>query len=129
MKRQQKQKSVCVTAVLALGLCLGAPAATAEVYGWRTEDGGYAFTDDREHVPARYADQAKALGLVVLMEAALPSDCSSVRVTELGWAAATAGGTRRPPSASPPQSLGRGRGRGCVWALAPRQSCRGGRRL
>ena len=46
---------------IVLGLVLGAPAAFAEMYSWRTEDGGYAFTDDRDHVPARYAEQVTVL--------------------------------------------------------------------
>ncbi len=46
---------------IVLGLVLGAPAAFAEMYSWRTEDGGYAFTDDRDHVPARYAGQVTVL--------------------------------------------------------------------
>jgi len=40
-----------------LGLT-AASAAQAEVYAWRTEDGGYAYTDDPDQVPARYANQA-----------------------------------------------------------------------
>ena len=35
------------------------PAAADPVYSWRTEDGGYAFTDDPKGIPARYRDQAK----------------------------------------------------------------------
>ena len=38
---------------------LAAPAAADPVYSWRTEDGGYAFTDDPKGVPARYRDQAQ----------------------------------------------------------------------
>jgi Domain of unknown function (DUF4124) len=40
-----------------LGL-IAASAAQADIYAWRTEDGGYAYTDNRDQVPARYADQA-----------------------------------------------------------------------
>jgi len=36
-----------------------AGAATGDVYAWRTEDGGYAYTDNLDQVPERYADQAK----------------------------------------------------------------------
>jgi len=36
-----------------------APAAADPVYSWRTEDGGYAFTDNPKGIPARYRDQAK----------------------------------------------------------------------
>jgi len=42
---------VAVTAAVAL------PAVAGEVYSWRTEDGGYAFTDDEKAVPARYRSQ------------------------------------------------------------------------
>src|SRR5687767_9835039 len=48
----------------AFGACLVvgfAQAAVAEVYAWRTEDGGYAYTDDRDQIPARYRAQAKRL--------------------------------------------------------------------
>ena len=50
--------SVLLVAVLALG----ASAAIAEVYAWRTEDGGYAFTDDPDAIPARYQDQVTTRG-------------------------------------------------------------------
>jgi hypothetical protein len=45
-------------ACLALGI---AQAVAADVYAWRTEDGGYAYTDDRDQIPARYRAQAKRL--------------------------------------------------------------------
>jgi hypothetical protein len=38
---------------------LAAPAAAEPVYSWRTEDGGYAFTDDPKAIPPRYRDQAE----------------------------------------------------------------------
>src|SRR5512145_2766934 len=47
-----------VAACLALGM---AQAAVAEIYAWRTDDGGYAYTDDKDQIPARYRAQAKAL--------------------------------------------------------------------
>ncbi|MFQ5418407.1 MAG: DUF4124 domain-containing protein [Myxococcota bacterium] len=34
-------------------------AAAGEIYSWRTEDGGYAFTDDAKAIPARYRGQVK----------------------------------------------------------------------
>ncbi len=44
---------------LALAAALFAPAAVqADVFGWRTEDGVFAYTDDRDKIPARYADEA-----------------------------------------------------------------------
>ena len=42
-----------------IGAALAAPAAADPVYSWRTEDGGYAFTDDPKGIPARYREQAK----------------------------------------------------------------------
>jgi len=45
-------------ALLVLGV---APMVRAEIYAWRTEDGSYAYTDDRDQIPARYRDQAKVL--------------------------------------------------------------------
>ena len=43
----------------AFGAALAAPAVADPVYSWRTEDGGYAFTDDPKGIPARYRDQAQ----------------------------------------------------------------------
>jgi hypothetical protein len=43
----------------ALVAALATPAAADRVYSWRTEDGGYAFTDDPKAIPARYREQAK----------------------------------------------------------------------
>lgn len=45
--------------VVALNAALAAPSAADPVYSWRTEDGGYSFTDDPKSIPARYRDQAK----------------------------------------------------------------------
>jgi hypothetical protein len=39
---------------------------SAEIYGWRTEDGVYAYTDDRDQVPARYAEQVEEIAEVGL---------------------------------------------------------------
>lgn len=65
MQWQQKQHKRIGQRWLALGLALGvvlaAPAAFCDVYAWRTEDGTYAYTDNRDHVPARYADQVKVI--------------------------------------------------------------------
>jgi hypothetical protein len=48
--------SSCVFAWL-----LVAGAASAEIYAWRTEDGVYAYTDDPDQVPPRYAAEAKVI--------------------------------------------------------------------
>src|SRR5262245_54827581 len=45
-----------------LGACLAlvvAQTAAAEMYAWRTDDGGYAYTDDKDQIPERYRAQAK----------------------------------------------------------------------
>jgi hypothetical protein len=48
--------------VAVVGLVAGfsLPVAAGEIYSWRTEDGGYAFTDDAKAVPARYRGQVKS---------------------------------------------------------------------
>lgn len=48
-------------ALICASILLGiAPMAGAEVYAWRTDDGGYAYTDDPDQIPARYRAQATA---------------------------------------------------------------------
>ncbi len=44
---------------LVSGMAWVAPAAAKTVYSWRTEDGVYAFTDDRGAIPARYRAEAR----------------------------------------------------------------------
>jgi hypothetical protein len=63
MQRMQQRSGAraAVGIAVGLGLWLAAPAALAEIYAWRTDDGGYAYTDDRDQVPARYASQVKVL--------------------------------------------------------------------
>jgi hypothetical protein len=50
---------------LLLTLLIGglATPALAETYSWRTEDGVYAYTDDPQHIPARYVEQARLVPL------------------------------------------------------------------
>jgi hypothetical protein len=43
--------------IAAATLLFTLPALAGEIYSWRTEDGGYAFTDDAKSIPARYQDQ------------------------------------------------------------------------
>jgi hypothetical protein len=47
--------------VLAALLVGAAMPAAAEMWSWRTEDGGYAYTDDAKQIPARYRAQAKQI--------------------------------------------------------------------
>ncbi len=66
MQRQHSKSGnyLVALALVAIATALGmvlAPAAHAEIYAWRTEDGGYAYTDDRENVPARYALQVQVI--------------------------------------------------------------------
>ncbi len=49
---------VMLGALVAIPIWSASSAAAGNVYSWRTEDGGYAFTDDRAAIPARYRDQA-----------------------------------------------------------------------
>jgi hypothetical protein len=72
------------TALLGTGLLLGgvalAGAAAADVFTWRTEDGGYAFTDDEKNIPSRYQGQArvKKLGGLDRYERFTPQDRSAI---------------------------------------------------
>ncbi|MDH3521778.1 MAG: hypothetical protein OEM49_15115 [Myxococcales bacterium] len=58
--RNQKARALPLAALLT-GL-LAAPGVGAEIYAWRTEDGGYAYTDDADQVPPRYAAEAQVRG-------------------------------------------------------------------
>ena len=50
-------------AVSILALALLAPtASSAEMFAWRTDDGVFAYADDREKIPARYSDRAVRVG-------------------------------------------------------------------
>lgn len=46
-----------LTAALAAGV--SAPASAGAIYAWRTDDGGYAYTDDPKAIPERYRDQVE----------------------------------------------------------------------
>jgi hypothetical protein len=50
--------TIFVGAIL-VGLLWVAPASAQTIYSWETEDGGYAFTDDPEAIPARYRDRVR----------------------------------------------------------------------
>jgi hypothetical protein len=54
-----RSRFLALVFVAALTAAVAAPSAADPVYSWRTEDGGYAFTDDPKSVPARYRDQVK----------------------------------------------------------------------
>lgn len=48
------------TALVGAGALLAGGLATAEeIYTWRTQDGGYAFTDDAKAIPPRYRDRVE----------------------------------------------------------------------
>jgi len=44
---------------VAAALVVAGPATAETVYSWRTEDGGYAFTDDEKSIPPRYREAVK----------------------------------------------------------------------
>ena len=55
--------SSAARAIVAACMLIGiAQTATAEIWAWRTEDGVYAYTDDRDQIPERYRAQAKVVG-------------------------------------------------------------------
>jgi len=45
--------------IAAVTLVFSLPALAGEIYSWRTEDGGYAFTDDEKAIPPRYRDRVE----------------------------------------------------------------------
>ena len=48
------------TALVGTGALLaGGLASAEEVYSWRTQDGGYAFSDDEKAIPPRYRDHVE----------------------------------------------------------------------
>jgi hypothetical protein len=55
-----RTRTLSLAGAAALLLAIATPsAASGPIYSWRTEDGGYAFTDDPKAIPARYRDEAK----------------------------------------------------------------------
>lgn len=48
-------------AAVALSGALAAPAAAGVAWKWTTQDGGTAYTDDRERIPERYRAAAKRI--------------------------------------------------------------------
>ena len=40
-------------------LFVGGLASAEEIYTWRTQDGGYAFTDDQKAIPPRYRESVE----------------------------------------------------------------------
>jgi len=64
--------------VAALTLFFTLPALAGEIYSWRTEDGGYAFTDDPKAIPPRYRDQVETRATARL------NDYSRLTVPEAG---------------------------------------------
>jgi hypothetical protein len=81
-RRGRRLAGAWLGACLALGFAQG---AHAEIYAWRTDDGGYAYTDDKDQIPARYRAQAKALSRTSLSsyERYTPQDgASSARYAE-----------------------------------------------
>lgn len=51
-------RAACLPMLAAAALAL---PASADIFAWRTQDGVFAYTDDPERIPARYADQAVRL--------------------------------------------------------------------
>ena len=53
---------VARTSALLVAVLMATPvAASADIFAWRTEDGVFSYTDDRESIPARYADDVVAV--------------------------------------------------------------------
>ena len=66
MRKLRTQRGILISTAMAsscvLAWLLVAGAASAEIYAWRTEDGVFAYTDDPDQVPPRYAAEARVIG-------------------------------------------------------------------
>lgn len=75
--------------VLAAGfaLSLAGPALAAELYRWKTDDGGIAYTDDAKRIPERYRKVAKKISTGNLKDyARYTPDRSSTKASEVALA-------------------------------------------
>ena len=45
--------------VLVLAFVLGASASAGTLYSWKTEDGTFAYTNEKKRIPAKYKTEAK----------------------------------------------------------------------
>jgi hypothetical protein len=50
----------CAAVAAFVCLAMAGTASAGTVYSWQTEDGTYAYTDDRKRIPARYRNAAKS---------------------------------------------------------------------
>ena len=66
MQKLRTQRGMLISTALAVACAFAclllAGVASAEIYAWRTDDGVYAYTDDPDLVPRRYAAEAKVVG-------------------------------------------------------------------
>jgi len=59
MDRRSKKHSVTLIVACGMAFVVGAPASAGTLYSWITEDGTYAYTNEKKRVPARYKGEAK----------------------------------------------------------------------
>jgi hypothetical protein len=60
LKLTLKSRLIGTAMAALLGAGVAGAASAGTVYSWQTEDGTYAYTDDRKRIPARYRGQAKS---------------------------------------------------------------------
>src|SRR5262245_1631445 len=58
---QKRTRVLARAGVLVSSLVMSGPVAAGGIFVYPTEDGVFAYTDDRDKIPARYADDAVAV--------------------------------------------------------------------
>jgi hypothetical protein len=81
LKRSKTPLLLVPASLIAAVLVAGPAAAQSRYYAWRTEDGGYAFTDDAKAIPAahRASAETRSLGSLRGYSRLTPSDARASR--------------------------------------------------
>ena len=59
----KKLGAVRFTVLLVVAFVLGASASAGTLYSWKTDDGTFAYTNDKKRIPAQYKGQAASSSL------------------------------------------------------------------
>ncbi len=63
MDWSSKRRWAARTGAAALAFVLGASASAGTLYSWKTEDGTFAYTNDKKRIPAKYKGEAETSNL------------------------------------------------------------------
>jgi len=59
MERSSKRRWAARASAAALAFALGASASAGTLYSWKTEDGTFAYTNDKKRIPSKYKGEAE----------------------------------------------------------------------